>query len=122
VGGITLEFKDAAQALTAGTGCVAGPPVSCAASDQEIRFGSGDDRFRAFSLEPITISGGGGDGGNDTVDCGTGADIVAYDAGDTISRHCEIRSRGSLGSILQVEDARDDAAAFVAAMPAIPGF
>ena len=262
VDGTTLQFKDAAQALTAGAGCTAGPPVSCEASDQDIRFGSGSDRFRGFSLAPITISGAGGadtiraagqintisagtgndsvwengngrgsvkgdggndklysfeaaaniqggsgddllttssarlnnllsggdgddelvvtgagegtvgggadddvivldapfggwtanadggndivagstgadtvfggrgndvidvsgDGGGDTVDCGTGTDVVAYDAGDTLSRNCEIRYRGSLGTIPQVQDARDDAAAFVAAMPAIPAF
>jgi Ca2+-binding RTX toxin-like protein len=262
VGGTTLQFKDAAQALTAGTGCVAGPPVSCDATNQVIHFGNGNDRFRAFSLEPITItsdggadtiraagsvntisagggndsvwengngvgsvkgdggndklysfeaaaniqggtgndllttssarltnllnggdgddelvatgggegtinggtdddvivldtpfggwtanadggndivagsdgrdtvfSGGGsdlidvsGDGGQDTVDCGSGADVVVYDTGDTISRNCEIRYRGSIGTIPQVQDARDDAAVFVAAMPAIPPF
>jgi hypothetical protein len=262
VGGTTLQFKDAAQALTAGTGCLAGPPVSCDAIDQELHFGSAADRFRAFSLGGIVISAGGGadtiraagsvntisagggsdsvwengngagsvkgdggndklysfeataniqggtgddllttssahltnllnggdgddelvvtgggegtvnggtnddvivldapfggytangdggsdiiagstggdtvfaggnsdlidvsgDGGNDTVDCGTGIDIVAYDTGDTIARNCEIRYRGSLGSIPPVEDARDHAAAFVAAMPAIPAF
>ncbi len=258
----TLSFKDAAQVLTAGPGCVAGPPVSCDAVDQEIHFGNANDRFRAFSFNAIVISAGGGsdtirtagvynivsagggndkvwengssngsvkgdggndklysfeaaanvqgnagddllttkssrfdnllvggdgedqlvvtgvgggtvnggtdgdvivldaelggytangDGGNDivsgspgadvvngnggndvidvsgdgagdTVDCGTGSDVVAYDAGDTISRNCEVRHRGSLGTIPQVQDARDDAAAFVASMPAIPPF
>ncbi len=262
VGGTTLQFKDAAQALTAGTGCTAGPPVSCDAVDQELHFGNASDRFRAFSLGAITISaaggadairaagsvntisagagndkvwengnsggsvkgdggndklysfeaaaniqggtgddllttssarltnllsggdgddelvvtgggegtvnagadddvivldapfggwtanadggndivagstgadtvfaGGGsdlidvsGDGGSDTVDCGSGMDVVAYDAGDTLSRNCEIRYRGSLGTIWQVQEARDDAAAFVAAMPEIPAF
>jgi hypothetical protein len=258
----TLSFKDAAQVLTAGAGCVAGPPVSCDAVDQEIHFGNANDRFRAFSFNAIVISAGGGsdtirtagnynivsagggndkvwengasngsvkgdggndklysyeasanvqgnagddllttkssrfdnllvggdgedqlvvtgagggtvsggtdadvivldaelggytangdggndivsgspgadvvngdggndvidvsgDGGGDSVDCGTGADVVAYDAGDTIARNCEVRHKGSLGTIPQVQDARDDAAAFVAAMPAIPPF
>jgi Ca2+-binding RTX toxin-like protein len=258
----TLSFKDAAQVLTAGTGCVAGPPVSCEAVDQDIRFGNANDRFRAFSFGAIAISAGGGsdtlrasglynivsagagndqvwengssngsvkgdggndklysfeasanvqggagddllttrssrsdnllsggdgedrlvvtgagsgtvnggtdadvivldaelggytaggdggndivsgspgadivngnggsdlidvsgDGGGDTVDCGTGSDVVGYDEGDTVSRNCEVRHQGSLGTIPQVEDARDDAAAFIAAMPAIPPF
>jgi Ca2+-binding RTX toxin-like protein len=257
-----LEFRDAAQPLTAGAGCTAGPPVSCVATDQDIRFGPASDRFRGFSLAPITISAGGGsdtirtagarnvvtagggndqvwengnasgsvdggpgndklfsfeasaddvggpgndlvttgsarldnmlsggdgndelvasgfgagtvdggsgadvivldaqfggysaDGGNgndviaggpdssevtagggsdvvdvsgdgpgDTVDCGSGVDVVFYDAGDSVSRNCEIRTRGAAPRLPQIADARADAAAFVAAMPAIPAF
>jgi Ca2+-binding RTX toxin-like protein len=260
--GTTLSFKDAAQLLTAGPGCVAGPPVSCEAVDEVIHFGIGADRFRARSFGSITITGGGGadtlrasgqfnlisagggndkvwengdsngsvsgdggsdelysyeaaarmqggagedllttsstrfdnelsggdgddelvvtgagsgtvsggtdadvivldadaggytangeggadtisgspwadtvnggggndlidvsgDGGGDTVDCGSGGDIVAYDAGDTIARNCEVRHRGSIGSIAKVQDARDHAAAFVASRPAGPAF
>jgi Ca2+-binding RTX toxin-like protein len=75
------------------------------------------------------VNGGGGndvidvsgDGGGDTVDCGTGADLVAYDTGDTIARNCELRHRGSL-TLPSVQHARDDANAFIAAMPAIPAF
>jgi Ca2+-binding RTX toxin-like protein len=58
--GMTLSFKDDAQALTAGPGCVAGPPVSCDAVDQVIHFGNAADRFRARSFEGITITAGGG--------------------------------------------------------------
>jgi Ca2+-binding RTX toxin-like protein len=258
----TLAFKDAAQILTAGPGCVAGPPVSCSAVDQVIRFGNGSDRFRAFSFGSITITGGGGgdtlraagesnvvsggagadrvwengnsigsvrgdggndelysfeasarmqggagddllttsssrfdndldggdgddelvvtragsgtvsggtgsdvivldadaggyvangegsadtisgspwsdtvnggggndlidvsgDGGGDVVDCGAGTDVVYYDAGDSVSRNCERRRRTSPGTIDEVQQARDHAAAFVTLMPAIPPF
>ena len=261
--GVAVEFKDAAQTLTAGPGCVPGPPVSCDATDQVIHFGPGNDRFRAFSFASITITGDGGadtiraagslntisggggndevwengdsrgssvagdggndqlysfessgtiqggtgddllttsgsrfdntlsagsgddelvvngigagtlsggtnddvividaqfggytangdggndivsgspgadvvngnggtdmidvsgDGGGDTVDCGSGVDVVAYDTGDTLAHNCEVRHKGSLGTIPQVQDARDRAAALVAAMPAIPPF
>src|SRR3954454_24061364 len=75
----SVEFKDAAQTLTAGPGCVAGPPVSCAAIEQDIHFGPGNDRFRAFSLEGIAISAG---GGNDTIRSAGGVNIVRAGAGN----------------------------------------
>jgi Ca2+-binding RTX toxin-like protein len=258
----SVQFKDAAQTLTAGTGCVAGPPVGCAATEQDIRFGNGNDRFRAVSIQPITITAGGGadsirtagsfntvsagtgndsvwengnskgsvkgDGGNDklysyeasaniqggagddlltttsprfdnslsggtgdddlvvtgvgsgtlsggddddvividaqfggytadggagndvisgspgadtvtggpgtdyidvsgdgpgdTVDCGSGFDVAIYDAGDVVAKNCELKTHGPVGAIAPVTSARNDAAAFIAAMPAIPAF
>jgi Ca2+-binding RTX toxin-like protein len=258
----TVQFKDAAQALAAGTGCAAGPPVACAAMDQDLRFGPMSDRFRGFSLARITISGGGGsdtirtagsrnlvsagggddmvwengnsggtvkgdagddklytfeaeadlqggtgddllvtrsarlgnqlaggdgddelvamspgtgalaggggndvivldtpfggfsadggggsdtvagssgadqvaggagsdlidvsgDGPGDSVDCGTGIDVAFYDAGDVVSRSCELRLHGPAPANPRVTAARADANAFIAAMPAIPAF
>jgi hypothetical protein len=35
------------------------------------------------------------DGGSDTVTCGSGLDVVRFDAGDTIAADCEIRLAGS---------------------------
>jgi Ca2+-binding RTX toxin-like protein len=259
-----VTFKDSLQPLTAGANCTAGPPVACAATAQDIRFGYGNDRFRGFSRFQISVSGGGGrdairaageynivsggngndsvwengnslgavngdagddrlytfeaparlhggtgndllvagavnfgnqlagddgndelvvpasaggsgtatggagadvividtqfggytiDGGSgsdtidggpgvdtvtggsggdvidvsgdataDSVDCGSGFDIVYFDAGDTVASNCEIRRPGPAPALPQVTAARANADAFVTAMPAIPAF
>jgi Ca2+-binding RTX toxin-like protein len=85
----SLAFKDFAQALSAGAGCTAGPPVSCDATRQELHFSPRNDRFRGFSNAEIVIDAG---AGKDTlrtaglwniVDAGDGADSV-WENGDSI--------------------------------------
>src|SRR5262245_17617899 len=84
-----LAFKDFAQPIAPGTGCVAGPPVTCAATRQELHFSTRNDRFRGFSNAEIVIDAG---AGRDTlrtaglwnfVDAGDGADSV-WENGDSI--------------------------------------
>jgi hypothetical protein len=85
----SLEWSDAAQPLIAGPGCVQGPPVTCSAFAQDIRFGGGNDRYRSFTPFPITVSGAGGAdsiraaGLYNTVDAGNGADQV-WENGDSV--------------------------------------
>jgi Ca2+-binding RTX toxin-like protein len=82
-----LEWSDAAQPLIAGPGCTQGPPITCAAFDQDIRFGAGNDRYRSSTAFAITVSGaGGGDsiraaGEVNRIDAGSGADQV-WENGD----------------------------------------
>jgi Ca2+-binding RTX toxin-like protein len=77
-----MVLSDAAQSLSADAGCDAGPPLTCVAFDQDIRFGSGGDTFRSFSPFAIALKGAGGDdsiraaGSFDEVDAGSGADRV----------------------------------------------
>src|SRR4051794_25453336 len=76
----SLQFKDLAQPLTAGPGCVPGPPVGCPATiHQELHFRSAADRFRAFSNAHITISAG---GGPDTIRAAGDLDTISGGAGD----------------------------------------
>jgi Ca2+-binding RTX toxin-like protein len=118
----------------AGSGTVAGGAgsdviVLDADAGGYVAEGEGSADIIAGSPWSDTVNGGGGndkidvsgDGPGDTVDCGTGTDTVAYDIGDTISLDCENRRRSAL-SLPAVQQARDEAAAFVAAMPAIPPF
>src|SRR5690348_9389480 len=46
VGLPAFSFEDALQTTTAGAGCTAGPPVSCAADSQDIRLSNKADSFR----------------------------------------------------------------------------
>lgn len=84
----SVRFADALQALTAGAGCTAGATISCAAVDQDVRFGAGDDRFRGYSHYPISVSGAAGDdsirtaGHYNIVSGGTGDDVV-WENGNT---------------------------------------
>ena len=84
----STRFADSLQTLNAGDGCASGATVLCAAVEQDIRFGSGDDTYRGFSHFPITVSAGAGDdsirtsGNVNTVNAGTGDDTV-WENGNT---------------------------------------
>jgi Ca2+-binding RTX toxin-like protein len=84
----STRFADALQALSAGAGCASGASVLCAAVEQDIRFGAGDDTYRGFSHFPITVSAGAGDdsirtsGNVNTVNTGPGDDTV-WENGNT---------------------------------------
>jgi Ca2+-binding RTX toxin-like protein len=84
----STRFADSLQALGAGAGCASGATVLCAAVEQDIRFGSGDDTYRGFSHFPIEISAAGGDdsirtsGNVNTVTAGPGDDTV-WENGNT---------------------------------------
>jgi hypothetical protein len=62
-----VVFDDALQTVSAGDGCVAGPPVACPQGGllvvEHVLLGGGDDRFRSgWSLGSLTtVSGGSGD-------------------------------------------------------------
>jgi Ca2+-binding RTX toxin-like protein len=76
----TLTFSDATAPLTAGAGCVAGPPVSCAGFDLVLNLGdkadttnvnnnagnttidggSGSDDLEGGSIATVTVTGGDG--------------------------------------------------------------
>lgn len=61
----TMTFSDATAPLTAGTGCVAGPPVSCSGFDLVLNLGDKND--------DTNVDNG---IGNTTIDGGTGADTL----------------------------------------------
>ena len=109
--GPALWFIDAAQELTAGTGCVAGLPVWCQAFHAQVNLEGGDDRYSAFSDGQIDIDGGTGKdhidvNGNDNVASGgSGADWLRV--GGNISGtgygdggHDDIRSFASTSTVL----------------------
>ncbi|HWH94457.1 MAG TPA: hypothetical protein VNT03_11405 [Baekduia sp.] len=54
-------FTDAAQALVAGPGCVAGPPVACSANGVDARLSAHADRFRYHGSHLAKVTAGGGD-------------------------------------------------------------
>lgn len=78
-----VAFTDAAQALTAGTGCLAGTPVVCPNSfAQTFRLGAGNDRVFAWSDWSVNVFAAAGDdhidasGGFTHVEAGKGDDHV----------------------------------------------
>jgi Ca2+-binding RTX toxin-like protein len=107
-----ITLTDATAPLTAGTGCVSGPPVSCpfatdlsvllgdradttnldsAAGNVTIDGGTGDDRITGGSVNRVTVTGAGGD---DTItvnanalgtgDGGPGADSLLGTSGGNV--------------------------------------
>jgi Ca2+-binding RTX toxin-like protein len=84
----STRFADSLQSLSAGAGCASGATVLCAAVEQDIRFGAGDDTYRGFSHFPIAVSAGAGDdsirtsGNVNTVNAGIGDDTV-WENGNT---------------------------------------
>ncbi len=92
--------------------------------------GPGADTIKAGSGQDTVTSGGGNDvvdvSGDaesaDSVTCGNGRyDTVYADSDDVIAGDCESVSY-STPALAAVDTARADAAAFIAAMPAIPAF
>jgi Ca2+-binding RTX toxin-like protein len=90
--------------------------------------GAGNDTLSG-GPDADAISGGAGkdtidvtgDGVADTVECGTEVDTVYADPEDSVAADCE-RVRRTAPVLAAVATARADAAAFVAAIPAIPAF
>lgn len=85
-----------------------------------IDAGSGNDVVSGHP-GPDTVHGGGGvdwidvnGGGADTVDCGTGVDIVWADVTDTVAADCELRLNAKAPRNPLVDAARTDAAALLA--------
>jgi Ca2+-binding RTX toxin-like protein len=90
-------------ALNSGTGSVAGDSGDDAIAllgdgfgPYELTGGSGDDVIEGGPGADTVAAGSGddrvdvfGDGGNDTVDCGTGFDRVSADPEDVVARNCE---------------------------------
>jgi hemolysin type calcium-binding protein len=95
-----------------------------------IEGGAGPDTIRAGTGQDGVAGGDGNDtidvsgdpGSADSVSCGHGrADAVYADDDDLIAADCEAVSL-STPVLAAADTARADAAAFVAAMPAIPAF
>ena len=61
--------------------------VGVAVNDVQLDGDAGDDELTAEA--DVTATADGGSGG-DTVTCGTGVDVVRYDATDSVAGDCEV--------------------------------
>jgi len=91
----TMTFSDATAPLTAGTGCVAGPPVSCSGFNLVLNLGDKNDNTNVDNgVGNTTIDGGtgadtlkGGSVGTVTVTGGGGNDALTVNANTTGTGH-----------------------------------
>src|SRR4051812_41081667 len=94
----SYAIVDTGSLLTAGPGCVAGPPVACRGSSLEVFLGPGDDRSSLFGFSSQETHGGAGD---DRILL-WGQTTVAYgDAGDdavTVSANGSGHGNGNAGA------------------------
>ena len=91
-----------------------GSAASGGVGNDTIQGGAGADTPNGDGGYDVIVSAG--DGEIDTVDCGSGWDVVYADADDVVD-HCEVVLIGDAPELPQVAAAREDAQDFVAAMP-----
>jgi Ca2+-binding RTX toxin-like protein len=93
--GPRVWFLDAAQDLTAGSGCVASVAVWCPTLGADVSLGGGHDRYRGFSSGPIAVTGGSGadhihaNGDTTSVTGGAGADWIEVGSNGNEAAHGE---------------------------------
>ena len=96
----TIVSQPAGGTVTGGTGddiiAIHGQIPQMGGAGFTVSGGTGDDTIIGNAFAD-TIHGGSGrdyidvlDGGADTVDCGSGTDVVRHDATDTVAADCEI--------------------------------
>jgi Ca2+-binding RTX toxin-like protein len=93
LGAQQLTFTDGGSAITPGTGCVAGPPVTCSppaggvfGPQIEYHLGDGDDRVvAAYAFAYPIVSGG--DGSDRLYGAGQNSEVSGGDGNDVVVGH-----------------------------------